>query len=349
MSESHAKGKLTYAAAGVDITAGEEAVDRIKQLAARTFSRHVLAGIGSFGGFFRLDTTGMTSPVLVSSTDSVGTKVKMAFMTDRHDTVGEDLVNHCVNDILVHGARALYFLDYIGIHKVTPEVVTGLVTGVSRACEANGVALLGGETAEMPDLYAPGEYDLAGFIVGIVDEPKIINGSTIKAGDVCIGLASSGLHTNGYTLARKIAFDIAGLKPGDMVEALGETIDGALMRVHRCYAGLIHPLLSKYTVHGMAHITGGGIPGNLKRIMPDGLSAVIHKGSWPVPAIFDFLGTKGKIDADELYRAFNMGIGYILVVPSDEAEQITKDLTAAGETPFRIGEVVTGTAKVVLE
>ncbi len=348
MSKHDSKQELSYASAGVDIQAGEDAVDRIKALARKTFNDSVLSEIGSFGGFFKPDLAGLKNPVLISSADGVGTKLKIAFMTGKNDTVGEDLVNHCVDDILVHGARALFFLDYIATGKLEPEVVAEVVEGLSRGCQNAGIALLGGETAEMPDFYQAGEYDLAGFIVGLVDGDNVINGSTIKQGDVCIGLPSNGLHTNGYTLARKIAFEVAGLKPGQEVAELGTTIDKALMQVHRCYAGVVHPLLEKFDVHGMAHITGGGIPGNLKRIIPEGLSAEIRKGTFDTPPVFDFLQKTGNIAEDEMYNAFNMGVGYIIVLGESEAKSMLKTLESAGEKAFRIGEIKGGESKVVL-
>lgn len=348
MSNGKSKQKLSYADAGVDIAAGDSAVEKIKKLAASTFNDCVLSEIGSFGGFFRPDLSGITDPVLISSADGVGTKLKLAFMTNKHDTVGQDLVNHCINDILVHGAKALFFLDYIATGKLNPGIIAEMVSGLSGACRDAGVALLGGETAEMPDFYQPGEYDLAGFIVGLVDKLRVINGSTIKAGDVCIGLGSDGLHTNGYTLARKVAFEVAGLKPGDRVAVLGETIDGALMRVHRCYANPIHALLAEVPVNGMAHITGGGIPGNLRRIIPDGLSAHIHVDRWEVPPVFRFLQGAGNIDESEMFNAFNMGIGYILVVDPSVADKTMHHLTESGEVVYRLGEITTGETKVSL-
>jgi len=351
MSDSAPKKEkkgVSYADAGVDIAAGDDAVERIKALARKTFNSQVLSEIGSFGGFFRPDLTGIKSPVLISSADGVGTKLKIAFMTGRHDTVGEDLVNHCVNDILVHGAKPLFFLDYIATGKLKPDVIADIVSGFSRGCVNVGMALLGGETAEMPGLYSPGEYDLAGFIVGMVDQDRIVNGSTISAGDVCIGLASNGLHTNGYTLARKVAFEMAGLKPGDPLPGSDLTVDQALMRVHRCYASLILPLLGKHEIKGMAHITGGGISGNLNRIIPNGLSAEIRKGVCPIPPIFDFLQKAGGIDEAEMYHAFNMGVGYILVVPAESADQVIESLAESGETAYKIGEIKRGDQKVVL-
>jgi len=357
MSDSESKNQkkdkkdkkgISYTDAGVDIAAGDDAVQRIKKLARSTFNSQVLSEIGSFGGFFRPDLTGITKPVLISSADGVGTKLKIAFMTGQHTTVGEDLVNHCVDDVLVHGAKALFFLDYIATGKLKPDVIAEIVEGFARGCKNVGIALLGGETAEMPGLYSEGEYDLAGFIVGMVDEEKVINGSTIKEGDVCIGLASNGLHTNGYTLARKVAFEIAAKKPGDPLPGTDMTVDQALMQVHRCYAPLIHPLLAQYEIHGMAHITGGGIPGNLSRIIPDSLSARIKKNVTPIPPIFGFLQKEGGIDEAEMYHAFNMGIGFILVAPAEIADKVIGSLAEAGETGYRVGEIVRGEQKVRL-
>lgn len=348
MPNENSKKTIKYADAGVDIHAGEEAVQRIKELAASTFNSQVLTGLGSFGGVFKPDFSKMKEPVFISSTDSVGTKVKLAFMTGIHNTVGEDLVNHCVNDILVHGARALFFLDYIGIDKVYPETIAELVDGLSRGCRNNGLSLIGGETAELPDFYQPGEYDLVGFIVGMVDQTRIINGSTIKPGDVCLGLASNGLHTNGYTLARKVAFEIAGHKTDDHIDELNMTMAQALMQVHRSYASIIHPLLDKFEIHGMAHITGGGIPGNLVRILPDNCQAEIDKSTWPVLPLFEYLQRVGNIDPDDIYSAFNMGIGYILVVPEASADQITTAIESEGEKVYRIGQIQSGPKKVSL-
>lgn len=348
MSDKEKQVHLTYAASGVDVKAGEQAVDRIKQLAASTFNDQVLTGLGSFGGFFKPDMAGLKEPVFISSTDSVGTKLKLAFMTNIHNTIGEDLVNHCINDILVHGARALFFLDYIGVGKLEQDVVAEMIEGLSRGCKNAGVALIGGEMAELPGFYQPGEYDLVGFVVGMVDQARIINGSTIKEGDVCIGLASSGLHTNGYTLARKVAFEIAKHKPDDHVDALGMTIAEALMKVHRCYAPVIHPLLEKFDIHGMAHITGGGIPGNLKRILPDGMGAVVKKSTWPVLPIFEYLKSAGNIDPEDIYSAFNMGIGYILVVNESDVEGIVSSFSKHDEAAYVIGRIDKGDKTVKL-
>ena len=348
MPKNKSDKKLSYAEAGVDIKAGDEAVERIKSLARKTFSKNVLSEIGSFGGFFKPDLEGYKEPVIISSADGVGTKLKLAFMTGRHNTVGEDLVNHCINDILVHGSHPLFFMDYIATGKLKPEVIAEIVEGLSRGCEKAGIALLGGETAEMPDFYSSGEYDLAGFIIGLVDKDKVINGSAIKEGDICLGLASNGLHTNGYSLARKAAFEVAGHKPDDFIKELNMTVAEALMRVHRCYAPIIHPLLDKFDIHGMAHITGGGIAGNLRRIIPDGFSAEIEKGSWPVTPVFSWLEKAGNIDPDDMLNTFNMGIGYIIVVKAENADIMMEKLEQSGEKVFRIGTIKTGQEKVRL-
>lgn len=344
MPEKSLKSKVTYAESGVNIAAGDSAVERIKKLAAITYDKQVLQGIGAFGGFFKPNLKGLKNPVLVSSADGVGTKLKLAFMTGKHDTIGEDLVNHCVNDILVHGARPLFFLDYIATGKLEPKTIAEIVSGMSRGCKNHKMALLGGETAEMPDFYQPSEYDVAGFIVGLVDEKKIINGSTIVDGDLVLGLPSNGLHTNGFSLARKVVIDIAGLKPGEKVQELGSTISNALMKVHRSYFSFIYPLLDKLKLHGMAHITGGGIPGNLVRILPNNVNAEIDTNSWKRPALFNWLGKAGDLDTNDMYKAFNMGIGYIIVTDKKNAEKIK----SSKETVYTIGRIVKGTGKVKL-
>jgi len=344
MAVNQDKPKITYVESGVDVKAGEDAVERIKKLAAETFNDSVLQGLGAFCGFYKPDFQGLEKPVLVSSADGVGTKLKLAFMTNRHDTIGEDLVNHCVNDILVHGARPLFFMDYIATGKLKPEVVAEIVSGVSRGCLTHKMPLLGGETAEMPDFYKSGEYDVAGFVIGLVDENKIVNGSTIKEGDIVLGLESNGLHTNGYTLARKVAFDIAGLTPDDRVDELDITIGEALLQPHLSYFSTVYPLLRKFEIKGMAHITGGGIPGNLKRILPSGLDAEIDTTSWQTPALFNWLHQAGGIDDDDIYSAFNMGIGYIIVADESNARKISAEL----ETVHSIGKIVKGAGEVKL-
>ena len=348
MTDNKSNSKITYADSGVDVKAGEEAVNRIKELAASTFNSQVLTGLGAFGGFFQPDIANIKNPVLLSSTDSVGTKLKLAFMTGKHTTIGQCLVNHCINDILVHAAKPMFFLDYIGVGKLEQNTVADIIEGISTACKQNKTALIGGEMAELPEFYQDGEYDLVGFVVGMVDKDKIVNGSTIKEGDICLGLPSTGLHTNGYSLARKVAFEIGGLKPDDYIEELGTTIGDALLAIHKCHAPLIHPLLEKHDIHGMAHITGGGIPGNLKRILPENMTAVIDKSSWNAVPIFDYLKKLGDIDPVDIYSAFNMGIGYILVVDKDDADAVVSDIKAAGEEVYRIGEITKGDKTVKL-
>src|SRR5687768_2521852 len=334
---------MDYKASGVDIDAGNETVKRIRKLAKSTFTPGVLSDIGSFGGLFKLDTAAWPEPVLVSSADGVGTKLKIAFMTNRHRTIGVDLVNHCVNDILVQGAVPLFFLDYLATGRLSPDVAEQIVEGLARACQENGCALLGGETAEMPGFYAEGEYDVAGFIVGAVDRAQIVDGRTIAAGDVLIGLPSSGLHTNGYSLARKVAFEELALTIDTLVPELGETVGDAFLRTHRSYLTAIKPLLGRGLIKGMAHITGGGITDNLPRVLPAGTAARVDRASWRVPAIFRWLGEAGRVPEYDLRRALNMGIGLILVVAAKDADAVRKELLIAGEAnSVVIGEIVNG-------
>lgn len=329
---------VDYRQSGVDIDAGNEVVRRIKQLAKSTYTPGVLSGIGSFGGLFALD--GQTAdPVLVASADGVGTKLKIAFMTGVHDTIGVDLVNHCVNDILVQGARPLFFLDYLATGRLSPDVAEQIVRGVAEGCRTNGCALLGGETAEMPGFYADGEYDVAGFIVGVVSRNRVIDGSGIVAGDVLIGLPSSGLHTNGYSLARRIVFDHLGLTVNSVVPELGESIGAALLRPHRSYLPVVAPLLERGWLKGMAHITGGGLTENLPRTMPEGRVPRVDRTSWRVPALFDWLQRAGGIAEDEMFRAFNMGVGMVLVTSASHAPDVLAALQAAGEPAWALGHV----------
>ena len=338
---------MDYKTSGVDIDAGNETVRRIKQLAKSTFTPGVLSEIGSFGGLFKLDTSAWTEPVLVSSADGVGTKLKVAFMANQHNTIGVDLVNHCVNDILVQGAVPLFFLDYLATGKLLPDVAEQIVHGLARACQDNGCALLGGETAEMPGFYHDGEYDVAGFIVGAVDRARLIDGKSITAGDVLIGLPSNGLHTNGYSLARKIVFEELKLKVDTHVPDLGETVGQALLRPHRSYLPVIKPLLSKGQIKGMAHITGGGITDNLPRVLPPGTAARVNRTSWRVPAIFRWLGESGRVPEYDLRRALNMGIGMILVVSKNDVDAVRQDLLNAGEAnSLVIGEIIAGEPSV---
>ncbi|HEU5195028.1 MAG TPA: phosphoribosylformylglycinamidine cyclo-ligase [Methylomirabilota bacterium] len=330
---------LTYRAAGVDIEAGDEAVRRIAPLARATFRPEVLGGIGAFAGFVKLP-AGYSEPVLVSSTDGVGTKLKVAFLADRHDTVGIDLVAMSVNDLLVHGAEPLYFLDYIGIPRLDPARVEAIVRGVAEGCRQARCALIGGETAELPDLYAPGEYDLAGFAVGIVERSKILDGVAVKPGDVLLGLASSGLHSNGYSLARRVVFDVMKLGLDAVFPGTGRTVGDVLLEPTRIYVPAVLPV--REHVHAMAHITGGGITGNLPRVLPEGCRAIVRRRAWDVLPVFQALQARGGVEDAEMFRTFNMGIGYIVVVPAEKADRVTAALTAAGETVRAIGEIVAG-------
>jgi len=338
---------MDYRQSGVDIDAGNETVRRIRSLARGTYTPGVLSEIGSFGGLFSLGAAGLKDPVLVSSADGVGTKLKVAFMTGRHDTIGADLVNHCVNDILVQGASPLFFLDYLATGRLSPDVAEQVVTGVARACRDNGCALIGGETAEMPGFYADGEYDIAGFIVGAVERSRLIDGKTLAAGDVLIGLRSSGLHTNGYSLARRVLFDMCGLHVDSHVPELNDTVGAALLATHRSYLGPVRPLLAAGLVKGMAHITGGGITENLPRILPEGRAAEVDRSAWSVPPLFAFIAERAKIAPDEMFRAFNMGIGLIVACEATARDRILDALHAAGETSaVAIGRIVDGESTV---
>jgi phosphoribosylformylglycinamidine cyclo-ligase len=326
---------MDYKSSGVNIDAGNETVRRIKGLARATFTPGVLSEIGSFGGLFSLGTE-WRDPILVSSADGVGTKLKLAFMTGRHDTIGVDLVNHCVNDILVQGAVPLFFLDYLATGALSPDVAEQIVRGLAQACQANGCALLGGETAEMPGFYAAGEYDVAGFIVGAVERERLITGRAIAPGDVLVAVPSSGLHTNGFSLARRIVFEHLGLQVDQHIEALGESIGDALLRPHRSYLPIMRSLLATGRIKGMAHITGGGVTDNLPRILPAGTSARIHRSTWEVPALFRWLGEAGEVPADDQWRSFNMGMGLIVAVSAGDANWLLSELAATGETGARI-------------
>jgi phosphoribosylformylglycinamidine cyclo-ligase len=338
---------LDYKSSGVDIDAGNETVRRIRKLAQSTFTPGVLSDIGSFGGLFKLDTAAWKEPVLVSSADGVGTKLKVAFMANRHRTIGVDLVNHCVNDILVQGATPLFFLDYLATGRLSPDVAEQIVAGLAQACQDNGCALLGGETAEMPGFYADGEYDVAGFIVGAVDRARLVDGKAIAPGDVLIGLPSNGLHTNGYSLARKVAFEELKLQVDSHVPDLGETVGDALLRPHRSYLPVIRPLLGSGLVKGMAHITGGGITDNLPRVLPAGTAARVNRTSWRVPAIFRWIGESGRVPEYDLRRALNMGIGMIVVAAAKDADAVRRLLLEAGEAnSIVIGDIVSGEPEV---
>jgi phosphoribosylformylglycinamidine cyclo-ligase len=348
-----AKTPATYAGAGVDITSGDRAKQRIKMLARKTFNKHVLSEIGGFGGLFALDLEKFPQPVLVSSADGVGTKLKVAFELGIHHTVGADLVNHCVNDIAVQGATPLFFLDYLATGRLREQdsgTVETVVRGLSEACRANGCALIGGETAQMPGFYADGEYELAGTIVGCVNRPDIITGESIQIGDVLIGLPSNGLHTNGYSLARKLLFEEAGYGPDQYVNELKDKTGAALMRTHRSYLGVIRKLTAGGAeaglVRGMAHITGGGITENLPRILPRGTGAVVDLASWTVPPLFEHLQQLGNVEQDEMLRTFNMGIGLIAVVPAEQVTKAKAILNRANERHCIIGRITRGDRRV---
>jgi len=338
---------MDYQSSGVDIDAGNEVVRRIRSLAKGTFTPGVLSEIGSFGGLFSLASLGAPEAVLVASADGVGTKLKVAFESGVHDTVGEDLVNHCVNDILVQGAEPLFFLDYLATGKLSPDVAVAIVGGMARACRANGCALLGGETAEMPGFYQAGEYDLAGFIVGAVRRDRMIDGKAIAPGDRIVALPSSGLHTNGYSLARRIVFEHLGLSVSSPVAALGTTAGAALLAPHRSYLPVIRPLLGTGVLKGLAHITGGGVTDNLPRVLPDGTSAEIDRGGWSVPPLFAWLVGAGGVPREDAWRTFNMGMGLLAVVASGDAEQLLASLHDAGEPDAAIvGRIVPGDRSV---
>ena len=339
--------KLTYAVAGVDVKEGARAVELMKKHVKETFNSDVIGDLGSFGGLLRLSGQ-FESPVLVAGTDGVGTKLKIAFMMDKHDTVGQDLVAMCVNDILCQGAKPLFFLDYLATGKLKAESAALLVKGITDGCKLSNMPLLGGETAEMPGFYANGEYDMAGFAVGVVDEPKIISGKTIKAGDIMIGLASSGIHSNGYSLVRKLLFDQLNLKIDAVIPELGDTLGNVLLTPTRIYVKAITALLEAVDVKGMVHMTGGGFFENIPRILADDLRADITLGSWNVPAIFNYLMEKGQIERDEMFGTFNMGVGYIAVVSPEDVEQTLSILEAHGEMATVIGKIVSGDKGVVL-
>ena len=337
---------LTYASAGVDIAAAEDSKHRIKRLVESTFTAGARGAFGGFGGMFRVP-EGARQPLLVSSADGVGTKIKVAIEADRHDTIGHCLVNHCVNDILVQGATPLFFLDYVAFGALVPSVVEGIVAGVAAGCRENGAALVGGETAEMPGVYTPPDYDLAGFIVGMVEEDEVITAAGCRDGDVLIGLGSTGLHTNGYSLARRIVTERLRLGPHDRFpDAGGRTVADVLLAVHRSYLPVLRPALRR--VHAMAHITGGGIPGNLDRALPPHLDAVVETSAWPVPSVFRVLQEAGQVASDEMFRAFNMGVGMIVICDTADAGSI-RDLAAqAGVDSWMLGHLRPGSGRVHL-
>lgn len=342
------KEEFSYRDAGVDIDAANQAVDRIKLLARATFTPNVMTEIGSFGGMFRADFAGLSEPVLVSSADGVGTKLRVAFMTGVHNTVGYDLVCHCVNDILVQGARPLFFLDYIAAGRLVPDTIASVIEGLARGCKEAGCALLGGETAEMPGFYADGEYDIAGFIVGVVDRSRVIDGKRIAPGDVLLALPSAGLHTNGYSLARKLLFEVAGYKPDTLIEELGCAAAEELLKPHRSYLGALEGLLDSGAIKGLAHITGGGLLENIPRILPKSAAVEIQLGSWPALPVYDLLARIGNVAEREMYRTFNMGIGMVIVASPEDAVSISAHLNERGEKHYRIGRVVEGAQVVSL-
>jgi phosphoribosylformylglycinamidine cyclo-ligase len=339
-----------YAAAGVDIDAKAAALSRAKAAIRSTFTPGVLGDVGGFGGLYQPDLSGFHEPVLVASTDGVGTKLKVAFETGRHDSCGADLVNHCVNDILVQGAKALFFLDYVAAGKLVPETLQQILEGIARGCRENGIALLGGETAEMPGFYAAGDYDVAGTIVGIVDREKILDGSRVREGDLALGLPSAGLHTNGYTLARDVLFERLGRRPSDRLPELGgETIADALLAPHLSYARALLPLLAEDRVHAMAHITGGGFLDNIPRVVSEGLEVVLKSGAWPVPPIFGVIQRSGDVSFEEMHRVFNMGIGMVVFAATADLPRISAAWKEMGQPWFSIGSVRRGTGGVVVE
>ena len=337
---------LSYEDAGVDIKAGEEAVEKIKEEVETTFTSEVLTGLGSFGALFAPNLEGIKEPVLVSGTDGVGTKLKVAFRTQKHDTIGIDLVAMCINDILAQGARPLFFLDYISSGELDPDQNAEIVKGIAEGCRRSGCALIGGEMAEMPDFYPPGEYDLAGFAVGIVDREEIITGEDVKPGDKLIGLSSSGIHSNGYSLVRKIFFERAGYQVEDEVPKLGTTLGEELLRPTKIYAKAVLELLEDYQLKGLAHISGGGLKENLPRILPEDTKVVLKRDSWPKPPIFNLIKELGKVETKEMEQTFNLGIGFVLVVKDKEAKEILAKAEKLGEEAYLIGEVKAGEQEV---
>jgi phosphoribosylformylglycinamidine cyclo-ligase len=338
----------SYKDSGVDIDAQDEALREVRRIARGTYTPGVLSDIGSFGGLFRGTFEGVDAPILVSSTDGVGTKLRVAQAMKIHDTVGYDLVSHCVNDILVQGARPLFFLDYYATGKLRPPVMTDVIRGMARACTENGCALIGGETAEMPGFYGDDDYDVAGFILGVVDTKNLIDGKAVREGDVLIGLPSAGLHTNGYSLARRILVDKLGHDYQTVLPSVGK-IGEALLQPHLSYLKPLMPLVEQRALHAMAHITGGGLTDNVPRVLPESLDARIKLGSWPVLPIFKLLFEKGRVDRDEMLRVFNMGVGMVLMVAPDEVERVSRHFAQIGQKHYFIGNVVKGSGRVVYD
>jgi phosphoribosylformylglycinamidine cyclo-ligase len=337
---------VTYADAGVDISRANRTKQRIKYLAHKTFTRGVLSEIGGFGGLFAVDKAKYLDPVLVSSVDGVGTKLKIAFEMQLHSTIGGDLVNHCVNDILVQGAAPLFFMDYLATGKLEPPIAEQVVEGIADACKHNGCALIGGETAEMPGFYPDGEYDLAGFIVGVVNRERIITGKNVQIGDIVLGLPSNGLHTNGYSLARKLLFEVAHYSPETYVNEIKNKVGNELMRTHKSYWPSLKKLLDADCISALAHITGGGITENLPRVLPRGTAAAIELGSWPVLPIFEHLQQLGNVEQDEMLRTFNMGLGMLLIIPSAKFKKVHTFLERVGEKAYTVGRIIKGERKV---
>ena len=341
--------RMTYRDAGVDIDAGNESVSLIKDAVRATYRSEVMGDLGGFGGLFALNTKDYKEPILVSGTDGVGTKLRLAFLLNKHDTIGRDAVAMCVNDILVQGAEPLFFLDYLAVGKLEPIQVAEIVTGVARACKESGCALIGGETAEMAGFYPIGEYDIAGFSVGVAERSKLITPARVKAGDVLLGLPSSGVHSNGYSLVRKIVFERKGFKGDEYMEELGQTIGEELLTPTRLYPRICLPLIREFDIHGMVHITGGGFYENIPRALPEHMGAEVNGAAWTIPPVFRLLQEWGNVDWTEMYRTFNMGIGMVLIVSSDEADRITAQLNAQNETVYHIGHVTEGAHEVVIK
>lgn len=339
-----------YSAAGVDIDAKMNAIAAAREAIRSTFTPAVLGDIGSFGGLFRPDFSHYEEPVLVASTDGVGTKLKIATLANRHDTCGADLVNHCVNDILVQGAEPLFFLDYVAVGQIQPGIIEQVIGSVARGCRENGCALIGGETAQMPGIYADGDYDVAGTIVGVVERKKILDGSRVAAGDVLVGLPSAGLHTNGYSLARQIVFEKLKMRPEDTVrQCEGKTVADLLLAPHLSYLKTLRPLLARNLVHAMAHITGGGFFDNIPRVLPEGVGVTIKYGAWPVPPLFEFLSEKGKVSDEEMFRVFNMGIGMILFIPPDRLVEAARLFEEQEAWFYAIGNAHAGNREVTID
>jgi phosphoribosylformylglycinamidine cyclo-ligase len=343
------KKQITYADAGVDIDAGNRAVELMKESVRATYRPEVIGDLGGFGGLFALNSGKYKNPVLVSGTDGVGTKLKIAFMLNKHDTIGQDAVAMCVNDILVQGAEPLFFLDYIAVDKVNAEKVAQIVRGVAGACKESGCALVGGETAEMAGFYSSNEYDIAGFCVGIVERNKMITGDKVVAGDVLLGLPSTGLHSNGYSLVRKICFEVMGMQADTIIPEFGKTLGEELLTPTRLYPAVCLPLIEKFNLHGMVHITGGGFYENIPRILPEQCDALVDAGAWEMPPVFKKLQEWGNVPWQEMYRTFNMGVGMVLLVGAEEANEVREYLASVGEKYYELGSVVKGSKKTIMK